>query len=89
MIPNTPEAQKANREAFDMAAYGGPREEILESLDAQAKMVGKGMLMLSILSDVQELLRNGQAEEARKLVNQAKMFFVTRVAQKDALGRLL
>lgn len=57
---------------FDMNCYGMPRQKVREYLEPQAKMVGKNMLIMSMLSDAQHLIEHDQKEEARKLINRTK-----------------
>ena len=53
--------------------YGMIADDVLEYLKPQAKMCGKEMLLLGMLSDVQHMVDNGQNEQARQLINRVKL----------------
>ena len=83
--------RRLNLEAGEILCYGTTLKNLRQSLEWEAKGIGWGMLCMSILSDVQELLARGGGDPntARKMLNVAKWVLAERVAQKDALGRLL
>lgn len=60
--------------ARETLMYGMTRKEVIDYLTPQAQMVGNRMLVLSILSDAQELIARNQNEEARQLLNRVKLF---------------
>ena len=59
---------------FERQCYGIPeqviRKEYMEGLTA--RLSGLEMVVMSILSDAQELLAMGRTEESRKEINKAK-----------------
>lgn len=54
------------------AMFGCDPEVMLSEVSASFSTFGMGMVLMSMLSDVQELLQAGMAEEARKGLNQLK-----------------
>ena len=62
---------------WEMQAYGGPKAQILESIQnsISMKLSGPGMVVASYLSDAQEMLEF-DTEAARQYINIAKMVMV-------------
>ncbi len=59
---------------FEMAAYGAPKAEILESITESVTfhLSGPGMVVASYLSDAQEIMEYSP-NTARQYINVAKM----------------
>jgi len=85
-------------DAVARGMYGMTTAAMEEHLTRQAKLVGWGMLCMSILSDVQHVLALGDRgpggmpatlEDSRVFLNRAKWVLVHKVAQKDEHGRML
>ena len=57
---------------FDLGCYGMLESELEADLKDQAELVGKEMLLMSMLSDVQHLIEHDSKELARMLVNRVK-----------------
>ena len=55
------------------AMYGASREEVLESLKEEYEISGKEMLLMCMLSDVQNMIEFDQKESARQLINRVKL----------------
>ena len=67
-----------NRLEWELQAYGGSKEEILESITESLtyKLSGPGMIVSSYLSDAQELMTCNTAQtqnQALQYINIAKM----------------
>jgi hypothetical protein len=62
---------------WEMQAYGGYKDEIVESVKDSItfKLSGPGMVVASYLSDAQEVLQ-GNPEAARQYINIAKMLMM-------------
>jgi hypothetical protein len=63
-----------NRLEWELQAYGGSKEEILESITESLtyKLSGPGMIVSSYLSDAQEIMEYSP-NTARQYINVAKM----------------
>jgi hypothetical protein len=63
-----------NRLEWELQAYGGSKEEILESITESLtyKLSGPGMIVSSYLSDAQEIMEYSP-NTARQYINIAKM----------------
>ena len=57
---------------WEIGCYGMTALDVSEHLKPQAELVGKRMLLMSMLSDVQELIARERGEEARQLINRTK-----------------
>lgn len=64
--------------AWEMQAYGSTKNDILESVKDSItfRFSGPGMVVMSYLSDSQEVMAHGDTERARQYVNIAKMLMV-------------
>jgi len=65
----------ATQRKWEFQAYGGYKDEILDSVKDSLtfKLAGPGMVVTSYLSDAQELIEHGDTERARQYINIAKM----------------
>ncbi len=65
----------ATQRKWEYQAYGGYKDEILESVKDSItfKLSGPGMVIASYLSDAQELIAGNDGERARQYINIAKM----------------
>ena len=65
----------ATQKKWEYQAYGGYKDEIVESVKDSItfKLSGPGMVIASYLSDAQEMIAVGSAENARQYINIAKM----------------
>ena len=63
---------------WEMQAYGGYKDEIVESVKDSItfKLSGPGMVVASYLSDAQEMIAVGSSEKARQYINIAKMLMM-------------
>ena len=63
---------------WEMQAYGGYKDEIVESVKDSItfKLSGPGMVVASYLSDAQEMIAVGASEKARQYINIAKMLMM-------------
>jgi hypothetical protein len=63
---------------WEMQAYGGYKDEIVESVKDSLtfKLSGPGMVVASYLSDAQELIAGNDGERARQYINIAKMLLM-------------
>ena len=63
---------------WEMQAYGGYKDEIVESVKDSLtfKLSGPGMVIASYLSDAQELIAVNDGERARQYINIAKMLMM-------------
>ena len=72
---------------FESRCYGMSeddiRDEYMHSLTG--KLSGQEMVVMSILSDAQELLAMGRQESARKQMNIAKFILSEMLAAKEAV----
>jgi hypothetical protein len=65
----------ATQKKWEFQAYGGYKDEILDSVKDSItfKLSGPGMVAASYLSDAQELIAVNDGERARQYINIAKM----------------
>lgn len=72
---------------FESKCYGMSesdiREEYMNSITA--RLTGLEMVVMSVLSDAQELLAMGQSEASRKQMNVAKFILSEMIEQRDEL----
>jgi len=72
---------------FESNCYGMSeadiREEYMESITA--KFSGLEMVVMSILSDAQELLAMGRSEDSRKQMNVAKFVLTEMMTSKETV----
>ena len=63
---------------WEIQAYGAKKSEILESVTESItfKFSGVGMVIASYLSDAQEMIEHGSANDARQYINIAKMLMM-------------
>jgi len=68
----------ATQKKWEFQAYGGYKDEILDSVKDSItfKLSGPGMIVASYLSDAQELIEHGDSERARQYINIAKMLMM-------------
>lgn len=71
---------------WEWQAYGGYKDEILESVrdSLTYKLSGVEMVIASYLSDAQELIACGDSERARQYINIAKMLIFEKMDAKQA-----
>ena len=80
---NEDRMRRAARDSFAMKAYGMDSEiAMIESMASHMRMMEPGMLVMSILSDAQMMLQEGDSETARQFMNKAK--WVTSQIMMDA-----
>ena len=68
----------ATQKKWEFQAYGGYKDEILDSVKDSLtyKLSGPGMVVASYLSDAQELVAGNDGERARQYINIAKMLMM-------------
>ena len=68
----------ATQKKWEFQAYGGYKDEILDSVKDSLtyKLSGPGMIVASYLSDAQELIAGNDGERARQYINIAKMLMM-------------
>ncbi len=68
----------ATQKKWEFQAYGGYKDEILDSVKDSLtyKLSGPGMVVASYLSDAQELIAGNDGERARQYINIAKMLLM-------------
>jgi len=68
----------ATQKKWEFQAYGGYKDEILDSVKDSLtyKLSGPGMVVASYLSDAQELIAGNDGERARQYINIAKMLMM-------------
>ena len=68
----------ATQRKWELQAYGGYKDEILDSVKDSLtyKLSGPGMIVASYLSDAQELIAGNDGERARQYINIAKMLMM-------------
>jgi hypothetical protein len=68
----------ATQKKWEFQAYGGYKDEILDSVKDSLtyKLSGPGMVIASYLSYEQELIAGNDGERARKYINIAKMLMM-------------
>jgi len=69
---NTEETCSSPREVFNKDCFGCDPDEILPSVEGSIDRSGLPMVLMSMLSDVQELIARNQNEEARLTINRVK-----------------
>lgn len=58
---------------FNLRCYGCHPDEVLGALAGPIEEDGLGSVLMSLLSDVQEMIAHGALEDARKALNRAKL----------------
>jgi len=72
-------------EERQIAMYGCPADILIEQF---ANALSHGMMLMGMLSDMQELLAMGDNEKARQYANRVK-FLMSEYLPKDEAGRML
>ena len=72
---------------FESKCYGMSESDIREQYmnSITARLTGLEMVVMSVLSDAQELLAMGQSEASRKQMNVAKFILSEMIEQRDEL----
>lgn len=70
--------ESATQKKWEYQAYGGYKDEIVESVKDSLtfKLSGPGMVVAGYLSDAQELIATNDGERARQYINIAKMLMM-------------
>ena len=75
----------ATQKKWEFQAYGGYKDEILDSVKDSLtyKLSGPGMVIASYLSDAQELIEFNDKNRARQYINIAKMLIFEKMDAED------
>lgn len=65
------------------AMYGCDPQEVLDSVADPIHFQGVNGVLMSMLSDVQEMIALGDTEEARKAINRIKLVVDTHIPRPD------